>query len=132
MAEPKTKPTDASVPAFLNTIVDDQVRKDCKAIAKMFEAATKSKPKMWGTAIVGFGLKQVAYANGRTADWPLTGFSPRKRNIVLYINGGLAKHATLLETLGAHECGGGCLYLKRLSDVHVPTLKALLKTSIKV
>ena len=132
MAEAKTKPTNASVTAFLNAIADEQVRKDCKAIAKLLQEITKAKPQMWGGANIGFGLKEIQYAGGRTADWPLMGFSPRKANIVLYINGGLKRHAELLTSLGTHKTGGGCLYLKRLSDVHMPTLTKLLKASAKV
>lgn len=131
MAEAKTKPTNESVPAFLNAITDEQVRKDCKTIAKLLQDVTKSKPKMWGRAIVGFGLKEIQYAGGRTAEWPLMGFSPRKQNIVLYINGGLKPHAALLKSLGSHKTGGGCLYLKRLADVNMPTLTKLLKASAK-
>lgn len=131
MPEPKTKATKASVPAFLNAIGDDQVRKDCKQISKMLQDATKSRPTMWGTAIVGYGLKTIAYADGRTADWPVIGFSPRKQNIVLYVGRGVKKHTALLKALGSHKISGGCLHVKRLSDVDVPTLAKLLKACVK-
>jgi len=131
MAEAKTKPTNASVTEFLNAIADEQVRSDCKTISKLLQDVTKAKPQMWGRAIIGFGRKDIHYAGGRVAEWPLMGFSPRKANIVLYINGGLKPHEALLKSLGTHKTGGGCLYLKRLSDVHMPTLTKLLKASVK-
>ena len=130
MAELKTKPTNASVSDFLNAIKSEEVRNDCKAIASMLEAATKTKPEMWGPSIIGFGRYQYAYPSGRSLEWMKIGFSPRKQNIVLYIAAGLDPHADLLAELGEHSRGVGCLYIKRLSDVHVPTLKKLVKRSL--
>lgn len=131
MAEPKTTATGKSVDAFLRTIKDDGVRDDCRAISAMMEAATKAKPAMWGSSIVGFGSYHYVYASGREGDWPLVGFSPRKANITLYLMSGFDTHAELMAKLGKHSCGGSCLYLKRLSDVHVPTLKKLIAASVK-
>ena len=87
MAELKTKKTGTSVAAFLNKITDAQVRADCKTIAGIMQAATKSKPEMWGPSIVGFGHRLLVYPNGRELDWMLTGFSPRKQNLTLYLGG---------------------------------------------
>ena len=130
MAELKTKLNKASVTDFLNALSDSQVRDDCWAVAKIMEAATKAKPEMWGTAIVGFGRHQVAYAGGKTAEWMVTGFSPRKQNITLYL-GGLDQQADLMSQLGTHACGKGCLYIKRLSDVRLPVLKKLVLASVQ-
>lgn len=131
MAEPKTQKTNESVTAFINKIADEQRREDCFAVAKIMEEVTKSKPKMWGTSIVGFGEYHYKYESGRTGDWPITGFSPRKQNLTLYIMAGFDKHPDLMAKLGPHSTGKSCLYIKRLSDIHVPTLKKLIKESIK-
>ena len=129
MPEPKTKLTNASVDDFLDTIDNEQVRDDCRTIAGIMEKATKAPARMWGSSIVGFGTQRYAYANGREAEWMLTAFSPRKQNITLYL-GHLDKQRELLGKLGTHSCGKGCLYIKRLSDVHMPTLTKLVKSSV--
>jgi hypothetical protein len=131
MAEPKTKVNDASVAKFLNAIPDPQTRSDCRTIADIMQAATKAEPRMWGTGIVGFGTRRVVYAGGREADWMVIGFAPRKQNIVLYIGLGGEDRSELLAGLGKHDVGKGCLYVKRLSDVHLPTLKSLVRVSVK-
>jgi hypothetical protein len=130
MAELKTKQTDASAADFLNAIPDAQVREDCWTIAGIMQEATKSEPKMWGPSIVGFGHSRLVYPNGRELDWMQIGFSPRKQNLTLYI-GGFEEKSDLLEKLGTHSCGKGCLYIKRLSGVHLPTLKKLVRASLK-
>ena len=131
MAELKTKRNDSSVDDFLNAIKDEQVRKDCRAIADIMQKATKAKPQMWGSAIVGFGSRRYKYASGREIDWMLIAFSPRKQNITLYISSGFEGYDELMAQLGKHSCGKGCLYIKRLSDVHLPTLKKLINASVK-
>lgn len=131
MAEPKTKPTKASVKEFLDQISDKERRDDCFAVAKIMEEITGDKPKMWGPSIVGFGTYHYKYASGREGDWPVTGFSPRKKDLTLYIMMGFKKHPELMEKLGKHSTGKSCLYIKRLSDIHVPTLKKLIKSSVK-
>ncbi len=131
MAEQKTKPTQASVKEFLNQIPDEERRQDCFAVAKMMEEITGEKPQMWGPSIVGFGLYRYKYASGREGDWPIAAFSPRKKDLTLYIMMGLENHEDLMEKLGQHSTGKACLYIKRLADVHVPTLKKLIKMSVK-
>jgi len=131
MAELKTKPTQASVKDFLNQIPDKERRDDCFAIAKIMEEVTGDKPKMWGPSIVGFGTYHYKYASGREGDWPVTGFSPRKKDLTLYIMMGFEKHADLMKQLGKYSNAKSCLYIKRLSDIHVPTLKKLIKSSVK-
>ena len=131
MAEVKTKPTQASVKEFLNQIPDKERREDCFAIAKTMEEVTGAKPKMWGPSIVGFGSYHFKYDSGREGDWLMTGFSPRKNDLTLYIMMGFEKHRELMEQLGKHKTAKSCLYIKRLSDIHQPTLKKLIKASVK-
>jgi hypothetical protein len=130
MAELKTKKTGASVPAFIAGIEDEAMREDCKALLALFTDVTKAKPQMWGSAIVGFG--DFRYTSGRQSyDWFWAGFSPRKQNLTLYMMSGFEPFADLMTKLGKHTTGKGCLYIKRLSDVDVPTLKKLLAQSFR-
>lgn len=131
MAEAKTKPTDQSVASFIKKFPDPQTREDCFAIAKLMKEATRCDPQMWGSAIVGFGTRRIQYAGGREADWPLIGFSPRKQNLTLYGMTGFDGHTDLLQKLGKHSAGKGCLYIKRLADIDLPTLKKLIRESVK-
>jgi hypothetical protein len=131
MTEAKTQPTNQSVTEFLNQISDPERRADCFAVAKIMEEITGEKPRMWGPGIVGFGTYHYKYASGREGDWPRTGFSPRKKDLTLYIMMGFEKHAELMEKLGKHSTGKSCLYIKRLSDIHMPTLKKLIKIGLK-
>jgi hypothetical protein len=130
MPEAKTKLTAASVDDFLDTIENDQVRDDCRTIARIMEKAAKAPPRMWGSSIVGFGTIKYHYASGREGEFMLTAFSPRKQNITLYLTPNLAEFRHLLDNLGTHSCGKGCLYIKRLSDVHLPTLTKLVNASV--
>ena len=131
MAEAKTKPTKASVTQFLNQVPDAARREDCFAIAKMMEEITGRKPEMWGPSIVGFGSYRYKYASGREGDWPVACFSPRKQDLTLYLMIDFAKYDELMSKLGKHRKGKCCLYIKRLSDIHMPTLKRLIKISVK-
>lgn len=131
MAQLKTQLTDASVDAFLESIKDEQVRQDCRTLSDIMRKATNASPRMWGPSIVGFGTYRYKYASGREGDWMLTGFSPRKQNISVYVMAGFERYDELLAGLGTHACGKSCLYIKRLSDVHVPTLKKLVAASVK-
>ena len=131
MAEAKTKPTNESVNEFLNKISDEERRADCFAVAKLMEEITGEKPKMWGPSIVGFGSYHYKYESGREGDWPITGFSPRKKDLTLYLMMGFEKHGELMEKLGKHSVGKSCLYINRLSDIDAPTLRKLIKQSVK-
>lgn len=132
MAELKTKVNDASVDDFL-AAYPEETRKDCYEIAKMMKSAAKAEPKMWGTSIVGFGRYHYKSERSRQeGDWPLVGFSPRKQNLSIYIMTGFDRYGHLLEKLGKHSLGKGCLYIKRLSDVDKKALKALITDSVKV
>jgi hypothetical protein len=129
MAELKTKPGDDSVEAFLNSVEDDQKREDAFALLTLMKEVTGEEPTMWGDSIVGFGSYHYRYASGREGDWFLTGFSPRKRNLSLYIMAGFDEYDDLLAKLGKFKTGKSCLYLKRLEDVDVEVLRELVRQS---
>jgi len=131
MAELKTKQNNASVDKFLSTF-PDETRKDCYEILEMMKQATKAEPKIWGTSIVGFGSYRYKYASGREGDWMLTGFSPRKQNLTVYIMPGFDRYKDLLKKLGRHSTSKSCLYIKRLSDVDKKILNELVADSVKV
>jgi len=131
MAELKTKENDASVEDFLNSVANENVRADCLKIVDLMSKATKSKPKMWGDSIVGFGKQTVRYSTGRELEWLKIGFSPRKQNLTLYLSTGGGWNEDLLSKLGKHKTGMGCLYFKRLSDVDEKVLETLIENSVK-
>lgn len=132
MAKPenKTRETDASVDAFLAGIADPQRREDCQRVRALMEAATGAPARMWGPAIVGFGVYHYRYESGREGDWMVTGFSPRKNDLTLYIMPGFARYETLMAKLGKHKTGKSCLYLKRLADVDMAVLDQLVRESV--
>lgn len=129
-AELKTQANTASVSAFIDK-QDAEVAADCRTIIKLMKKATGEEPKMWGATIVGFGRYAYKGASGREGEWMLTGFSPRKANLSLYILTGLDKSAALLKKLGKHTTGKGCLYIKRLSDVDLNVLDELIAKGVK-
>lgn len=129
--EPKTRPTDASVTEFIANIADAQRRADCEVVCALMEKVTKSKAVMWGSSIVGFGSMDLHYASGKSLDWPLVGFSPRKDALTLYIMAGFDDYETLMEKLGKHKIGKSCLYLRKLADVDQKVLKQLIEQSVK-
>lgn len=131
MAELKTRPTKASVEKFLNQVSDETRREDCFRIVKMMEEITGEKPQMWGPSIVGFGSYHYRYPSGQEADWPITAFSPRKQDLTLYVRPGFDEQTELMTQLGKHRTGKSCLYIKKLSDVHMPTLKKIIRDSVK-
>jgi hypothetical protein len=125
-AEPKTRKTGASAEDFLNSIKDEQKRKDSFRILEMMQKATGDKPEMWGASIVGFGNVALKYASGRELDWPKTGFSPRKQALTLYVLNGSKEQTGLLKKLGKHKTGKSCLYINRLADVNTAVLQELI------
>ena len=130
MAELKTKLTGKSVDAFIDSVKDAARREDCRRIAAIMEKATGVPGRMWGSAIVGFGDYRYQYADGRVGDWFLTGFSPRKNALTIYLMGGIQAHASMLDSLGKHKTGGGCLYINRLDDVDRAALSRLITASV--
>jgi hypothetical protein len=129
MAENKTKATTASVEKFLHAL-DKSRRGDCVALVSIMKQATGLPPKMWGSAIVGFGNHHYKYESGREGDICLVGFSPRKKNISLYVVGGFVRHDALLKKLGKHKTGKGCLYIDSIDNVDAGVLKKLIKTAV--
>lgn len=133
MAEIKTKENDASVKQFINKIDDVRKKEESFQLLEIFSETTKEKPKMWGSSIIGFG--KYHYKSERSkqeGDWPLTGFSPRKQALTIYLMSGVKNHSALLKKLGKHKMSGGsCLYIKKLSDVDVKILKELIRESFK-
>jgi hypothetical protein len=131
MAELKTRPTDASVKEFLACVDHDRRREDAFALLELMREVTGEEPRMWGPSIVGFGSYRYEYKSGREGDWFLTGFSPRKQNMTLYLMGGLDEYKGLLGRLGKHKTGVGCLYINKLQDIDLPILRELVRLSVE-
>ena len=129
--ELKTQKNTASVKDFLARVPDERRQKDARAVSALMEEVTGEKPAMWGASMVGFGTYHYKYASGQEGDWPLVGFSPRKDSLTLYIMPGFAEYTELLGKLGKHKTGRSCLYIKSLDDVHIPTLKTIVRQSVK-
>jgi hypothetical protein len=132
MAELKTKRNKASVKGFLAKIKDEGKRRDAQAVLELMHDAAGAKPEMWGSSIVGFGSYHYRGRSGQEGDWPLVGFSPRKQYLTLYIMPGFERYPDLMRKLGKYKTGVSCLYIKSLEDVHLPTLKKLIRESVKV
>lgn len=130
MAQNKTQPTSMKVSEFIAAIEDAQKRKDCRELMKMMREITGKRATMWGTSIVGFGKYHYKYASGREGDHFLTGFSPRKQALTIYIMPGFKSHAKLMEKLGKHKTGKSCLYIKNLDDIDRPVLAKLVTESV--
>ena len=130
MTGPKTQKNGADVDKFLAGIADEQKHTDCLSVLELMKNITGEPAVMWGKAIVGFGS---FHYRGKTSegDWFPVGFSPRKQNLVLYLHCILEEQTALLEKLGKHKIGKSCLYLKKLDDIHIPTLKKLIKKAYK-
>lgn len=132
MAELKTKKTNKSVTGFISRVKDPAKRADGTVLLKLFEEVTGEKAKLWGTSIIGFGTYHYkSERSSQEGDWPLTGFSPRKQNLTIYIMPGFKTYKPLLKKLGKHKTSMGCLYINRLADVHLQTLKKLVHTSVR-
>ena len=131
MTELKTKKNRASVSKFIRGVEDEQKRKDSKELVKIFTGVTKEKPAMWGTSIIGFGEYHYKYKSGQEGDWMLTGFSPRKQQISLYMMAGFKNQKPLMKKLGKYRVSSGsCLYIKKLSDINVSVLKKIIRSSV--
>ena len=128
--ELKTQKNNAGIDKFLTGIADEQRHTDCLSVLKLMKELTGEPAVMWGKTMVGFGS---FHYRGKTSegDWFHVGFSPRKQNLVLYLHCELEKQAELLDKLGKHKIGKSCLYLKKFEDVHLPTLKKLIKKAYK-
>jgi hypothetical protein len=132
MVELKTRPTDASVKEFLESVEHPTRKADGFKLLDIMKEVTREKPVMWGTSIIGFGTFHYRYASGREIDWMKVGFSPRKRSLTVYLTPGLEEIDSLREELGKHRVGKGCLYINKLADVNTNVLKKIIKKSIEV
>ena len=130
MAELKTKQNEQSVTDFLQAVPDERKRDDSFAILELMKEVTGQEPKMWGDSIIGFGNYHYKYATGREGDWFLTGFSPRKQNLTLYIMSGFDEYDELLKKLGKYKTGKACLYINKLADVEISVIKELIQKSV--
>ena len=131
MAELKTRQNDQDVTEFLSNVANDKRRADAFTVLQLMGEITGIEPAMWGSSIVGFGNYHYAYASGREGDWFLTGFSPRKQALTLYIISGFAQYDHLLKRLGKFKIGKSCLYIKKLEDIDLNVLRELIEASIR-
>jgi hypothetical protein len=130
MAELKTKPTDTKVEEFLKSISDERLQKESFLLLDLMKSITKSNPKIWGKNIVGFGSYHYKYESKREGDWFVAGFSPRKKNLTIYVMAGFVEYEDLLIKLGKHSIGKSCLYINSLEEIDLRVLKELIKKSI--
>ena len=133
LADNKTKPTTVSVKDFLNGITPEQKRKDSFVLLEMMKKASKEEPVLWSNSFVGFGIKRhKSPVTGREADWMRIGFAPRKTNLSLYFGVTVDAHAEVLEKLGKHKAGMGCLYINKLSDIDLKVLEEMIVAGAKL
>ncbi len=130
MSELKTKRNEGDVDVYLDAVENPRRREDARRVLDLMREITGEPPKMWGSSIVGFGSYHYTYASGREGDWPVVGFAPRKRNLVLYIMPGFARYESLLARLGKHRTGRSCLYLNKLEDIDPDVLEELVRESV--
>nr|WP_294859734.1 DUF1801 domain-containing protein [uncultured Fluviicola sp.] len=131
LAEIKTKPTVVSVRDFINTIEDEQKRNDSSTLVEMMRKASGEEPVLWGSSIVGFGNKRYrSERSGREVDWFLIGFAPRKANLSLYLSVGIEDRSAVLEQLGKYKTDGGCIYVKKLTDVNLDVLQGMIELAL--
>jgi hypothetical protein len=128
--EAKTKKTEASVDSYLDAIADKSVKEDCKTLIHLMQKVSGHPPKMWGASIIGFGSYHYKYDSGHEGDICIVGFSPRKQNLTLYVLAGAPGQTDLLQKLGKHKAGKGCLYIKRLEDIDMDVLETLTVKAI--
>lgn len=131
MSDLKTKQSSASVETFVRGIKDEKRRREVREVIALMEAATKTRPRMWGSSIIGFGSFRYRYGSGREGEWFITGLSPRKSALTVYILPGLDGHAARLKELGKFTMGKSCLYIRNLDDIHLPTLRAMAAQAAK-
>ena len=130
MTELKTKPTNKSVDQFLKKVENQTKREDSLKIIELMKEVTKEEPVMWGDSIVGFGSYHYKYASGREGDWFLVGFSPRKQNLTVYLMTGFEKYQEILKNLGKYKTGKSCLYINKLKDINIQSLRELILESV--
>ena len=132
MKQNKTQRTDNSVSLFLDQIEPEQKREDSHALVALMSQITAKKPKLWGTSIIGFGDYHYKYKSGREGDWFLTGFSPRKNALTVYLMCDLSHEGLNFDGLGKYKLSKGCLYFKKIEDVDLNVLTQIIKDSIEI
>lgn len=130
MADNRTQSTAADVEAFLSGIADASRQADCRELTALMRQITGEIPVMWGASMVGFGRYHYQYESGRSGEWFLLGFSPRKSDLTLYVMSGFENAADLMAALGKYKTGKSCLYIKKLADIDPLALKSLLAWSV--
>lgn len=131
MSKLKTKQNNASVTEFIKSVENETRRRDCRQLLELMRKVTGKRPKMWGSSMVGYGRYHYRYASGHEGDWFVTGFSPRKQDLTVYIMPGFTKYEKLLAKLGKHRTGKSCLYLKKLEDVDLKILEQIVERSVE-
>ena len=131
MAELKTQKNDASVTQFLESVGNEQRKADSYIVLDLMKKITKDEPSMWGPSIIGLGHYHYKYASGRENDWFLTGFSPRKQSLTLYIMNGFSRYDEILSRLGKYKTGKSCLYINKLEDINMKVLEELITASVE-
>jgi hypothetical protein len=132
MSSNKTQPTSASVALFLNALFPEQKKNDSWILYRLMEKITRAQGVLWGTSIIGFGNYQYKYASGRSGDWFLTGFSPRKNALTLYLMCDISRDQIDFDGLGKYKKGKGCLYIKKLENVNLTVLEKIIIISISL
>nr|WP_278011971.1 DUF1801 domain-containing protein [Flavobacterium gyeonganense] len=130
MGKNKTTETERSVIDFINTAPDEAKRKDALELLKIMQEVTGFEPKMWGSGIIGFGNYHYKYESGHEGEAPLTGFSPRKDAVSLYLSSSFENKEELLSKFGKHKAGKGCIYIKKLTDINAEILKQMISLSV--
>lgn len=130
-AQNKTKPTECSPGLFIASLENETRRRDAARLLEIFSSATGLAPKMWGPSIIGYGRYHYKYESGREGDFLMTGFSPRKANLVLYILPGYRDMSDILARLGKHKIGKSCLYINKLADVDVVLLEEIIREGVQ-
>lgn len=131
MSAIKTQATQASVEDFIQGVESEQKREDAKSLVTLFEKLTGEKAVMWGPSIIGFGQYHYKYDSGREGDFLITGFSPRKTALTLYIMAGFSIYEEQLQKLGKFKTGKSCLYIKKLADIDQEVLSEMILDSVK-
>ena len=132
MTELKTKPNEASVKQFINSVENEQKREESLRLLNIMEEVTGEKGKMWGQSIVGFGSYHYVYASGTSGDWMLAGFSPRKQALTIYMMAGNEHFEKELKDLGKYKLGKSCLYVKKLDDINESVLRKMIRKSVRL
>lgn len=130
MSENKTRPSSRSAEDYLDSVSDPVRREDARALCEMMKRVTGEEPVLWGGSMVGFGKYRYRYESGREGEWLATGFAPRAKELVVYLIADAPNRQDLLARLGKHRTGKSCLYIKRLPDVNLDVLEALIRKSL--